>query len=99
VDAGVPPASPQEGPGAIPANSPRSLAPDSAISFSQWPWVIAGGRGSVRAGWRLGAPGGSPSQDRARGGMATIRDKMGHCLHEFFTMRRSLERAAMRDAG
>jgi hypothetical protein len=32
-------------------------------------------------------------------GMATIRDKMGHCLHEFFTMRRSPERAAMRDGG
>ncbi len=26
--------------------------------------------------------------------MATIRDKMGHCLHEFFTMRRSREQVA-----
>jgi hypothetical protein len=31
-------------------------------------------------------------------GMATIRDKMGHCLHEFFTMRRSREQVAIRDA-
>jgi len=27
--------------------------------------------------------------------MATIRDKMGHCLHEFFTMPRSREQAAV----
>ena len=32
-------------------------------------------------------------------GMATIRDKMGHCLHEFFIMRRSPEPTAVPDAG
>ena len=32
----------------------------------KWPWVIPGGRGSVRAGMRPGSPGGSPSQDRAK---------------------------------
>ena len=34
-----------------------------------------------------------------RWGMATIRDKMGHCLHDFFTMRRSREQVAILDAG
>jgi phage terminase large subunit len=33
------------------------------------------------------------------GGMATIRDRMGHCLHGFFTMKRSQEPAAVRHAG
>src|SRR5262245_31327282 len=32
------------------------------------------------------------------GGLATIRDKMGHCLHEIFTMRRATELVAIRDA-
>src|SRR5262249_55115085 len=35
----------------------------------------------------------SETSERAAG-MATIRDKMGHCLHESFTMRRSREQAA-----
>ncbi len=43
----------------------RSLFPWPCGS-PKWPCVIPGGRGSVRAGWRRGSPGGSPSQDRAK---------------------------------
>src|SRR5690348_11162259 len=34
------------------------------MSCSKWPGGISGGRGSVRAGRRLGSPGGSPCQGR-----------------------------------
>jgi hypothetical protein len=38
----------------------------SAPPIAKWPCEIPGGRGSVRAGWRLGSPGGSPSHSRAK---------------------------------
>src|SRR4051812_437216 len=52
--------------------------------------------GARPLGW---VPSFLPRSHGCERGMATIRDKMGHCLHEFFTMRRSRAQAAIQNEG